>query len=293
MRSAPCHSGRSFADDGIVNARDPTVGRSTLEPIRLAITGNSDHMHILVAALAGLLSGGVLNAVADRLPPLDREFDGPFISDRARKIAWWEWLPLASMAGAMRARRMVIANNRLRYIALELATAAVFALTWHDLGDNPWHAALVCGFSASFLTLGAIDLETKYLPYALSIPTLVLALLVAPFWPELAWWEGYVAAAGCFAFFYGIHLLGRKLDRPLMGDGDAYLAAAFAAVLGLSYTLVGLYVTALAGGAFAICVVAAKAFGYQARVIPYGPFLTLGGFIALFFGGRILDWARV
>ncbi len=251
----------------------------------------------LIFASLGLLTGGVLNVIADRVPPLDPEADGPFLTSHPRRLAWWEWLPVLSSLGALRARRMVIANNRLRYPLLEAATAAAFVLA----GAGPiaaatpasppgvWQAAVVCAFSAALLTLAAVDMETKYLPYRLSIPALVLGLAVAPLWPRFDWWEGYVAAAVGFSFFYGIYWLGRRLDRPLMGDGDAFLAAAVGAVLGISLSLLGFYITALLGGVAAFGVVIARAFGYKARVIPYGPYLVAGGLISLFYGRTILD----
>lgn len=247
---------------------------------------------LILFAIAGLLLGGALNVAADRLPPLDPAYDGPFIADSRRKLAWWEWFPIASFTGAMRARRMVIANNRLRYPVLELGTAALFVLSWYTLGDIPWHALIACAFCASFLTLAAIDLETKYLPSKLTYPTLALALATSPLWPAFDWWEGYAAAAGTFAFFYGVYFIGERINRPLMGDADAFLAAAIAAVLGISLTLVGLYITAVLGGIVAMGVVIAKIFGYEARVIPYGPYLVAGGLGALFWGQRIIDYIR-
>ncbi len=253
----------------------------------------------ILALVAGLFAGGLMNAAADRLPPLDPEFDGPFVADRPRRLAWWEWLPLLSGVGARKARRMRIANNRLRYPVLEIATAAVFALVWAKYGSSPAQAVLACAFVAAFLTLGAIDLETRYLPFKLSIPTLAVALAVSPFWSltggiatdSRAWWDGLAAATGAFGFFYGLHLLGRVMGRPLMGDGDAYLAAAFAALLGAQQTLVGLYFTAVTGGLVAVAVLGARAFGYKTRVIPYGPYLVAGGMVAFFYGRAIVDWS--
>jgi leader peptidase (prepilin peptidase)/N-methyltransferase len=258
-------------------------------------------MDIAFAFLTGLFSGGVLNTLADRLPPLDRRYDGPFISDRPRKLAWWEWLPLGSFAGAMRSRRMVIANNRLRYPMLEIATGALFAFTWARYGAEPWQAGAACAFGALFVTLAVIDLETTYLPYRLSVPTLAGALAVSPFWPVPAfagmtagargWWEGFAAAGGAFAFFYGIHLLGVRLGRPLMGDGDAFVAAALGALLGFELLIVGLYFTAVLGGLFAFAVLAGRSFGYRARVIPYGPYIVAGGLVSLYFGHAIVTWS--
>lgn len=243
-----------------------------------------------VFAIAGLFAGGLMNAVADRIPPLDPEYDGPFISDRARRLSWWEYLPLLSFVSARRAPRMKIANRAWRYPALELGTASAFWLAAVRFDDNMAVSIAVALFAASLIALAFIDFETKYLPFKLVYPTGIAALAFAPFWPDLEWWQSLAGAAVGFAIFYPVYWLGLRLNRPLMGGGDAYLAAAMGAMLGLQMLFLGLYIGVVVGGVAALVVLAGRMFGRQERVIAYGPYLSLGGLVALFFGRAILDW---
>jgi prepilin signal peptidase PulO-like enzyme (type II secretory pathway) len=77
----------------------------------------------VIFAILGLFVGGVMNAVADRIPPLDPEYDGPFVSDSVRPLKWWEYLPFLSFVSASQAPRMKVANGAWRYPVLEIATA--------------------------------------------------------------------------------------------------------------------------------------------------------------------------
>lgn len=244
----------------------------------------------IVFAVIGLFVGGVMNAVSDRIPPLDPEYDGPFISDRVRPLRWWEYLPLLSFVSARRAPRMKIANGTWRYPALEAATAFAFWLAAVRFDGNTAVMIAVALFASSLIALAFIDLETKYLPFRLVYPTGIAALAFAPFWPDLVWWQSLAGAAAGFAVFYPIYWLGLRMNRPLMGGGDAYLAAAMGAMLGLQMLFLGLYIGVVIGGVVALAVLAGRLFGRRQRVIAYGPYLSLGGLIALYFGRAILDW---
>lgn len=74
-------------------------------------------------------------------------------------------------------------------------------------------------------------------------------------------------------------------DEPVaMGFGDVKLAALLGVVLGWERLLVGLFAAVLIG---AIVGVAQRIAG-GGRVVPFGPFLALGGALALFFGDAVL-----
>lgn len=240
--------------------------------------------------ILGLLVGGVMNAVADRIPPLDPEYDGPFISDTVRPLKWWEYLPLLSYVSASRAPRMKVANGAWRYPVLEISTAFAFWLAATRFDDNMVVMIAVALFAASLVTLAFIDFETKYLPFKLVYPTGIAALAFAPFWPVLAWWQSLAGAAAGFAVFYPIYWLGIRLNRPLMGGGDAYLAAAMGAMPGLQMLFLGLNIGVVIGGVAALIVLAGRMFGRQQRVIAYGPYLSIGGLVALYYGRSIMDF---
>lgn len=74
-------------------------------------------------------------------------------------------------------------------------------------------------------------------------------------------------------------------DEPVaMGFGDVKLAALLGVVLGWERLLVGVFAAVLIGAVVGV----AQRLAGGGRVVPFGPFLALGGVLALFFGDAVL-----
>ena len=74
-----------------------------------------------------------------------------------------------------------------------------------------------------------------------------------------------------------------------MGGGDIKYAAFLGFVLGIASLSLALFIAFLTGAAVGIILilVGRKRFG---QTVPFGPFLSLGAFIALLWGQQIIDW---
>ena len=75
-----------------------------------------------------------------------------------------------------------------------------------------------------------------------------------------------------------------------MGWGDVKLSAALGAMLGLAPLLLGLYMGVLIGGLVAIIIYAARLFGFNRILIPYGPYLIAGGIVSMLYFRSMADW---
>jgi len=129
--------------------------------------------------------------------------------------------------------------------------------------------------------LTAIDLDRRLLPDAIVLPTLAVVLILQiAFYPDHA--LEWVLAALAAALFFFIPFL---IYPAGMGMGDVKLAALLGAALGKSVAA-AIAVGLLAGGAFALLVIAREGVGARKKAIPFGPFLALGGLVVLFLGGR-------
>ncbi len=105
---------------------------------------------------------------------------------------------------------------------------------------------------------------------------------------------GVVAIVG--AAFWWLRDLGKKIEvaesdeadeEPIaMGFGDVKLAAILGAVLGWQNLLVALLLSFIFGALGGLIL---RAFG-GGRQVPFGPYLTLGGLVALFYGTSLLSW---
>lgn len=241
-------------------------------------------------AILGLFVGGLLNAVVDRSPPHDY-VDGVIGGGaRPRQIKIWEWLPVLSAIGAAKSPRVPFPNFWIRYPVVELSTAALFGLAWYRLADPLWLVAVSLVFISTLIALAFIDFETTFLPDALVLPLLAVAIVVSFFVPDREWWQGLAGAGVGYAVFYPFAWIGDRLNRPVMGWGDVKLTAALGAVLGLAPLALALYLGVLIGGAVAIVVYAGRLFGFNRVLIPYGPYLVIGGIISMLYFRSIADW---
>ncbi len=119
------------------------------------------------------------------------------------------------------------------------------------------------------------DLRTRRIPNRLTIPALAAALLVAVAMDRLpSALAGSLFAAALFILpmvLYGAHMA---------GGGDVKLAAFVGAALGLSAAVTALMAAGLVASAV-VLVGLATARITRRQKLPFGPFIAIGGIIAL------------
>lgn len=253
----------------------------------------------LLLAVLGLTVGSFLNAYVWRL------YEGTSIRrGRSRcpecghdlysrdlvPVLSWLWL-----RGRCRYCREPISWQ---YPVVELATAAVFILSWlwWPLALQSWPEAMLLGLwlgiSAIFVALSVYDIRWYLLPAPL-LRTLfgaavafcvVLAATGASYREWLQ--EPLIGALGGFSFFYLLHILGRG---RWMGGGDIKLVFILGLLVGGLGTLVGLFVAFLAGAAVGMVLLALGRKDRQSMV-PFGPFLIWGFWVAFFWAEELVDW---
>jgi leader peptidase (prepilin peptidase) / N-methyltransferase len=92
-----------------------------------------------------------------------------------------------------------------------------------------------------------------------------------------------MAAAGAGAFMFLIAFI-----QPRgMGMGDVKLAAVMGLYLGRAVA-VALGIGFAAGGILGLALLARHGSGARKQAVPFGPFLALGGVLALWFGDAIV-----
>lgn len=234
------------------------------------------------AVLPALALGSFLNVVAARVPERRSIIRPPSSCGSCGvEIRWRDNIPVLSY---------VLLRGRCRhcsepisplYPIVESVTAAAVVLCLALFGFTPY-GALAAGFCSVLVVLSVVDLRHRIVPDRIVLPAAALALVAHTLVdPSPEWLLSALAAAG-FLFLV-------VLAYPAgLGMGDVKLALLLGAVLGAS---VGV---ALMLGLFAALVPAVVLFwrhGSAARkmAVPLVPFLSLGAFVALVAGERILD----
>lgn len=259
---------------------------------------------LIWVGLLGLAIGSFLNVVAYRVPagiPLTRESRCPRCDAPVR---WWQNIPVVSWAvlrGRCRACRSSISA---RYPVIEAATGAAFVgvtlliATWPSTTAGGWGTAVVVAaaylwFAAASIVLTVIDLDTFRLPNAIVLPSigvgvilLTVASLLASEWGQLL--RALAAAAVLFLFY----LVLRLVRSDAMGGGDVKLAALVGLHLGWigwDAVAVGFFAAFLTGGVYGFALMLLRRAGRR-TAIPFGPWMLLGAWAGIIFGGPIADW---
>ena len=260
-----------------------------------------------VFGLIGLLVGSFLNVVIYRLPKMMEskwaaevaEFKGELLPDEAafnlmlprsrcqkcsHQIQWYENIPVLSylfLRGKCSACKKPIS---VRYPTIELVTGALFSYCIWRWGLTPTGLAW-CGFSATLLSLSMIDWDTTLLPDDMTLPLLWAGLLLAALKVtnislESATWG---AAAGYFSLWLIYWIFKLVTGKEGMGYGDFKLFAALGAWFGWQALIPIILMASVIGAVIGV----ALKFSSKLReggYIPFGPFLGLAGFSAMFFG---------
>ena len=199
-------------------------------------------------------------------------------------IAWHENIPVLSYLRLRGRCSACAAPIGWRYPAVELLTGALFAacaLRW-GLGAQ---GALWAGFGAALIALAAIDWDTTLLPDDITLPLLWAGLLATAVGLNAitlsdAVWGAAVGYLSLWSVFWGFKLL---TGKDGMGYGDFKLFAAIGAWMGWQALIPVLLMASVVG---AVIGIALKVRGglREGGVMPFGPFLALGGLTAMAVG---------
>lgn len=244
------------------------------------------------AGLFGLLIGSFLNVVIWRVPrgesvarpgshcpacdvPLGARDNVPVLS----------WLVLHG-----RCRRCAEPISA-RYPVVEAVTAALFAVMALHFGADPALPAFLY-LVAVGVALAAIDLDTRRLPDALTLPSYavgvvllgVAALVNADAWAII---RALIGMAALYAFYFALAWISPRG----MGFGDVKLAGVlglFLGYLGWEVLIVGGFLGFLIGGVLGVALMLLGRAGRRST-IPFGPSMIAGAWVAVLVGATITD----
>jgi leader peptidase (prepilin peptidase)/N-methyltransferase len=247
-------------------------------------------MTLVIAGLFGAMVGSFLNVCIHRLPK-----EESLVVPRSRcpacrsPIRPWDNIPLVSfilLQGRCRSCRQPISW---RYPLVEALTALLFVLTVARFGTT-LRSAFLLTFLCGLVVVSFIDLDHQIIPNAITLPGIPLGLvggLLVREPPLLDRLIGTLAGAGFLylMLFYGGVLYGQEA----MGEGDLNLIALVGAFLGWKAVVVTILVACFVGSAVGLGLMAVKRLGRRQH-IPFGPFLSLGAVVGLFWGERLIGW---
>jgi len=253
----------------------------------------------------GLLTGGLINALADDLPHRRRPRSPRYPDGTPRPVSAW-----LGLTAFLFGQRTSAGGAKLswRHPATELVTVALMVLTLAVATNvpamTPLQAAFWLIYMGLFVLITVIDLEHRLILFVVIIPAYGIALadaLLTDFGAPLP--EALIGAAVGFGVFFLLYLGGhlftyllavtqkRQINEVAFGYGDVLLMALSGLILGWRALILTMFITVFLGalGAIVYLIVRRLAGRHYALFtpLPYGQYIVFATAIMLLFAIEI------
>jgi leader peptidase (prepilin peptidase) / N-methyltransferase len=245
---------------------------------------------VVGAALYGLAIGSFLNVVIYRVPAGKSIIRPPSACPVCEQpISARDNIPVLSWVLLRGRCRNCSAPISVRYPLVELLTGAVWVAVALRFGWS-WTLPAMLVFVTGLIVLAFIDFDTLKLPKVIVWPLglTVGALLILAAAIEGTWHRLLVAII-CGAVEFALLFLINFTSPRALGFGDVRLGAVIGLALGWlgwRYAFWGFFGANILGAVVGLVLIAVHRAGRRTP-IPFGVFLAIGAFLALFISGSI------
>jgi len=243
-------------------------------------------MPVALAALFGAVFGSFFNVVAYRLPRSESLVTpGSHCPKCGTAIKPYDNIPVIGwllLRGRCRSCHEQISARYPMVEAITAVLAVAVVLTKH----STYQVVLGLTLVAILVPIALIDLDHRVIPNKLTGPAAIAAVVLGLALDPKAVPEQLIAGAAAAGF-----LLAFVLAYPSgMGMGDVKLAGVLGLFLGRSVA-VAIFVAVITGTLVGALVMARLGVKVGRKTaVPFGPFLALGGVVALLAGPTIVHW---
>ena len=244
----------------------------------------------IFAVIFGAMIGSFLNVCICRLPKEESiVFPGSHCPHCQHPIPFYDNIPILSYLLLGRRCRHCAAPISIQYPLVEGITALSSLLLFIQFGPS-WSYLFYFAFVAALTAITVIDLYHQIIPDVISLPGIAAGLLASLILPQITFLNSlFGILLGGGSLFLVASVYQWLFKREGMGGGDVKLLAMIGAFLGWKAVILTILLSSLIGSitGIAVMVIKGKDFKYA---IPFGPFLSLGAVISLFYGERIIRW---
>jgi leader peptidase (prepilin peptidase)/N-methyltransferase len=237
----------------------------------------------LVIFLFGLIVGSFLNSIIYRLQAGESFlFKRSFCPHCKHQLSWQDLIPIFSFLILKGKCRYCKKPISWQYPLVELATGLLF------ISFFIFHFSFFIFIIACFLIIIFVyDLKHYIIPDKVIYPAIGIAFLYQAIIHNSQFILQYlISAFGAATFFVVIVLISRG---KWMGIGDIKLAFLMGLFLGFPNIVVALFLAFFIGAIIGVGLIIAGKKTLKSEV-PFGPFLVIGTFMAMFWGQRIINW---
>ncbi|MCK4453839.1 prepilin peptidase [Candidatus Parcubacteria bacterium] len=250
----------------------------------------------------GLVAGSFLNCVTYRLERKQSALKGRSYCPYCKhQLSWYDLIPVLSFIILKGKCRYCQKPISIQYPLVEIATASLFLLIFnfppHQIFDGGFNFQNFVSFcfvlcvSSFLIVIFVYDLKHYIIPDKVIFPTIGVVFLYQLFevlkienFQSLLYFLAIAFLAS--AFFLAIVLATKGRG---MGLGDVKLAFLMGLLLGWPNIFVAFFLAFLIGAIIGIGLILARKKTLKSEV-PFGPFLVVGTFIALFWGQELINF---
>ena len=245
----------------------------------------------LFAFILGACIGSFLNVCIFRIPE-NRSIISPGSScpDCHNSIPFYLNIPILSYACLKGRCKFCSHPISIRYPFIESLTGVFAFLLFLKFGIN---AAMFYWFVfiSVLITISFIDMDHQIIPDRISIPGIFIFASSFYFLPEMTFLQsftGILAGGGILYAVAAFYYLLRKQEG--MGGGDIKLLAMIGAATGVKGVLFTIFAGSLLGTLAGISTMLYMKMADTKFRIPFGPFLSAGAVLYIFFGNELIQW---
>jgi leader peptidase (prepilin peptidase)/N-methyltransferase len=244
----------------------------------------------IAAIIFGAIIGSFLNVCICRLPKDESIVrPGSHCPQCKNPIRSYDNIPLLSYALLRGKCRHCGQPISLQYPIVEGITALSSWILFVKFGPSLSYLFFF-SFVAALTVITVIDLYHQIIPDVISLPGIGVGLLGSLVLAHLRFFDSLMGLLlGGGSLFVVATVYQWLFKREGMGGGDVKLLAMIGAFLGWKAVILTILLSSLIGSlvGISIMIVKGKDFKYA---IPFGPFLSLGAVISLFYGEELIRW---
>jgi len=243
----------------------------------------------------GLIIGSFLNSVIYRLSINQGFLIGKsYCPNCKHNLAWYDLVPVLSFLTLKGRCRYCKKPISIQYPLVEFATALLFTFwVWQKIGVLIYspnflillNLCFILCVICSMVVIFVYDLKHYIIPDKIVFP-LILITGIFNFYTKYEMLNATYSAVGASLFFLFIVLVSQG---KWMGMGDVKLAFFMGLFLGFPKIIIALFLAFFIGAVVGVILIFSGKKGLRSEV-PFGPFLVIGTFLALFFEHEIINF---
>jgi len=244
----------------------------------------------LISIVFGGIVGSFLNVCIFRLPKEESIiWPGSHCPHCKTPIKSYDNIPLISYVLLRGKCRQCHGSISLQYPLVEGITALSSLLLIMKFGLSVTYL-IYFAFVAALIVITVIDLYHQIIPDVISLPWIGVGLLASLTVSQINFMNSLLGIlCGGGSLFLVATLYQWLFKREGMGGGDVKLLAMIGAFLGWKAVIVTILLGSLVGSITGIILMVSKGKDFK-YAIPFGPFLSFGAVVALFYGENIIRW---